>query len=82
MINGFISTTGNLSALAETVQASQSSYKNGVFQTGAFLENHDQPRLPSQTQDQSVSRSVDGSFHIVDALELACSERHDLAIRR
>ncbi|KAI0689018.1 glycoside hydrolase family 13 protein [Cytidiella melzeri] len=51
---GFVSTSGNLSALAATVQASQSSYKNGAFGTGSFLENHDQPRLGSETTDQSL----------------------------
>lgn len=51
---GFTSTGGNLSALVETVKASQSSYKNGAFNTGAFLENHDQPRLASQTSDKSL----------------------------
>ncbi|KAI0338565.1 glycoside hydrolase family 13 protein [Trametopsis cervina] len=54
LTSGFVSTSGNLSALAETVQQSQSSYKNGAFGTGSFLENHDQPRLGSQTQDQSL----------------------------
>lgn len=55
---GFVSTSGNLSALAETVKASQSSYKNGAFGTGSFLENHDQPRLGSQTTDQALIKNA------------------------
>ena len=46
--------TGNLTALAATVWQSQASYQNGELMTGSFLENHDQPRFQSLTQDGAV----------------------------
>jgi hypothetical protein len=52
----FSSTTGNLTALTETVTMIQTAYKNGGMGSGSFLENQDQPRLQSVTSDQSVSR--------------------------
>ncbi len=60
---GFVSPQGNLSALAATVQSAQSSYKNGEFFAGSFLENHDQPRFQSQTQDQAVSHFRSGRMY-------------------
>lgn len=54
LVAAFQTSFGNLSALASTVQQGQSSYKNGEFMTGAFLENHDQPRFQSLTQDSAV----------------------------
>ncbi|KAI0655767.1 glycoside hydrolase family 13 protein [Cubamyces menziesii] len=54
LVAAFQTTGGNLSALAATVQQAQSSYKKGEFMTGSFLENHDQPRFPSLTQDQAL----------------------------
>ena len=58
LVAAFQTTSGNLSALAETFTASQSSYKNGQMMSGSFLENHDQPRFQSLTQDQSVRMAV------------------------
>ncbi|GBE87192.1 Alpha-amylase A type-3 [Sparassis crispa] len=58
LTSGFQSTSGNLSALAETVQAAQGSYKDGQFVTGSFLENHDQPRFQSLTQDQALVKNA------------------------
>lgn len=43
-----------MSALAQVAQETQSKYKNGAFNGGSFLENQDQPRFQSLTQDQSV----------------------------
>jgi len=51
LVAGFQTQYGNLSALADHVTTSQSSYKNGLFGTGAFLENHDQPRFQSLSND-------------------------------
>ena len=50
----FSSTTGNFSALISTVAASQKSYSTPSV-VGSFLENHDNPRFQSITQDMSVS---------------------------
>lgn len=58
LTSAFVSTSGNLSALVAAVQQAQASYKNGEFMTGSFLENQDNPRFQSQTQDQAVRRSL------------------------
>jgi alpha-amylase len=54
LVAGFQTQYGNLSALAEQVTTAQSTYKNGLFGTGSFLENHDQPRFQSLTTDPGV----------------------------
>jgi alpha-amylase len=54
----FSTPQGNLSALTASVVASQGAYKNGTFMTGSFLENHDQPRFQSLTQDQSLVKNA------------------------
>ncbi|GJE95538.1 glycoside hydrolase family 13 protein [Phanerochaete sordida] len=57
LINGFMTPQGNLSAIADTVQQTQSTYGNGSYNgnvLASFLENHDQPRFGGQTQDQSL----------------------------
>ncbi|KAF9812860.1 hypothetical protein IEO21_05911 [Rhodonia placenta] len=51
----FESTSGSLSNLVSWVQQSQSTYKNGEFMTGSFLENQDNPRFQSVQTDQAVS---------------------------
>jgi glycosidase len=53
----FSSPAGNFSAFVDTVKKTQTTYKNGAFMTGSFLENHDQPRFQSVTQDQAVGPS-------------------------
>ncbi|KAI0640874.1 glycoside hydrolase family 13 protein [Trametes meyenii] len=58
LVAAFQTTNGNLSALAATVQQGQSSYKNGQFMTGSFLENHDQPRFQSLTQDNALIKNA------------------------
>lgn len=55
LTGAFKSSAGNLSALMETVLATQSTYTRGAFGTGSFLENHDQPRFQSFCNDTSVS---------------------------
>jgi len=55
---GFSNPQGNLSALTATVVAEQGAYKNGTFMVGSFLENHDQPRFQSLTQDQSLVKNA------------------------
>lgn len=60
--SAFSNPAGNLSALVDTVTKTQTIYKNGAFMTGSFLENHDQPRFQSLTQDQAVS--ISPSVHI------------------
>ncbi|KAK0189869.1 glycoside hydrolase family 13 protein [Armillaria mellea] len=60
---GFKSIQGNLSTLVDVATAAQKSYKQGLFMTGSFLENHDVPRLPSATDDLSlVKNAITWSF--------------------
>lgn len=54
LVAGFQTQFGNLSTLSSIITAAQGSYKNGLFGTGAFLENHDQPRFPSLCNDTAV----------------------------
>ncbi|KAI0945835.1 hypothetical protein AcV7_009966 [Taiwanofungus camphoratus] len=58
LTSAFVSTSGNLSALVAAVQQAQASYKNGEFMTGSFLENQDNPRFQSQTQDQALVKNA------------------------
>jgi len=51
LVAGFQTQFGNLSTLAEVITLSQRTYKNGLFGTGSFLENHDQPRFSSLSKD-------------------------------
>lgn len=54
LIQAFASTKGQMSLLANSMTAAQQSYKNGLFATGSFIENHDQPRFQSFTKDDAV----------------------------
>lgn len=51
LVAGFQTQFGNLSTLAKVITTSQGVYKNGLFGTASFLENHDQPRFPSLSND-------------------------------
>lgn len=57
LVAGFQTQFGNLSALASVITTSQRVYKNGLFGTASFLENHDQPRFPSLSNDAAVQLS-------------------------
>ena len=50
----FSSPDGDLSQLASAMTDAQQKYALGSFASGAFLENHDVPRLPSLTSDKSL----------------------------
>jgi alpha-amylase len=53
--NAFLDTREKFSSVATVMTHSQQKYKNGLFRTGSFVENHDQPRLASLTKDSAVS---------------------------
>jgi len=57
MRSTFLDTQGRFSAVASTLIRSQQKFKNGLFRTGVFVENHDQPRLASVTKDAAVCDS-------------------------
>ncbi|CAL1697820.1 unnamed protein product [Somion occarium] len=58
LTTGFQTTNGNLSTLAAVVQSGQSVYDNGEHYMGSFLENHDNPRFQSLTQDQALVKNA------------------------
>ena len=55
--NTFLDTRGTFSSVANVMTHAQQKYKNGLFRTGSFVENHDQPRLASITKDPAVGSS-------------------------
>ncbi|PCH42776.1 glycoside hydrolase family 13 protein [Wolfiporia cocos MD-104 SS10] len=58
LYRAFNTTSGNLSELADTVKAAQSSYRLGEFMTGSFLENQDNPRFQSTQTDQALVKNA------------------------
>ncbi|KAJ8518932.1 hypothetical protein ONZ45_g4065 [Pleurotus djamor] len=46
---------GNLSAVAESIAATQALYEHGASSIGSFVENHDQPRMLSKVKDVSLA---------------------------
>ncbi|EGN94185.1 glycoside hydrolase family 13 protein [Serpula lacrymans var. lacrymans S7.3] len=54
LVSAFSSPQGNLSALVDTIESAQNIYKSSTFMTGTFLENHDQPRFTSLTNDTAL----------------------------
>ncbi|KAI0036501.1 glycoside hydrolase family 13 protein [Vararia minispora EC-137] len=50
----FSSPQGRFSDAVAALQRAQAAYRNGLFRTGSFIENHDQPRLASATQDRAL----------------------------
>ncbi|KIK01831.1 glycoside hydrolase family 13 protein [Laccaria amethystina LaAM-08-1] len=57
LTSSFSSQTGNFSALISSVTASQQSYSTPSV-VGSFLENHDNPRFQSITQDISLVKNA------------------------
>ncbi|TFY83786.1 hypothetical protein EWM64_g219 [Hericium alpestre] len=57
MVSAFSSPQGQFAPFIAAVTASQKSYKNGLFLTGSFFENHDQPRFQSYTTDPALVRN-------------------------
>ncbi|KAI6000939.1 glycoside hydrolase family 13 protein [Pisolithus marmoratus] len=54
LVSAFASPQGNLSSVVDIAIDSQKSYESGAFMTGAFLENHDQPRFGAITNDSAL----------------------------
>ncbi|KAI5992456.1 glycoside hydrolase family 13 protein [Pisolithus albus] len=54
LVSAFSSPQGNLSSVVDAAVDSQQSYESGAFMTGAFLENHDQPRFGAITNDSAL----------------------------
>ncbi|KAI9465024.1 glycoside hydrolase family 13 protein [Lactarius psammicola] len=56
--NAFMSPQGQFSSVVGAMNRSQQTYKNGLFRTASFVENHDQPRLASLTKDPGLIRNA------------------------
>jgi len=54
LLEAFTSPQGRFSNAVTALKRAQASYKHGLFRTGSFIENHDQRRLASVTQDRAV----------------------------
>ena len=54
LVPAFTNSSGNITDLARKVWEAQAEYRTGEFLVGSFLENHDQPRFQSITQDEAV----------------------------
>lgn len=60
--NTFLDTQAKFSSVANVLTNSQQKYKNGLFRTGSFVENQDQPRLASLTKDTAVGIPYNSAF--------------------
>ncbi|KAI0042477.1 glycoside hydrolase family 13 protein [Auriscalpium vulgare] len=58
LVQAFVSPDGKFSTPVQILQKSQQTYKNGLFRTGSFVENHDQARFPSMTKDVGRVRNA------------------------
>ena len=70
LINTFLDTRGTFSSVATALTHAQQKYKNGLFRTGSFVENHDQPRLASLTKDSAVGCSYYSTSYCPDGSSL------------
>ncbi|TBU38203.1 alpha-amylase [Dichomitus squalens] len=58
LVPAFTNTSGNITDLARKVWEAQAQYKTGELLVGSFLENHDNPRLPSFIQDNALIKNA------------------------
>ncbi|KAG9089404.1 hypothetical protein FS749_001360 [Ceratobasidium sp. UAMH 11750] len=66
----FASTTGNIALIAQNIPETQQHFKNGGISTGAFLENHDQPRFQSWTTDLSLTKNAMAYTFVTDGIPI------------
>ncbi|QRV91311.1 alpha-amylase [Ceratobasidium sp. AG-Ba] len=66
----FASTTGNIALIAQNIPETQQHFKNGGISTGAFLENHDQPRFQSWTTDLSLVKNAMAYTFVTDGIPI------------
>ncbi|EJT98061.1 alpha-amylase [Dacryopinax primogenitus] len=70
ILQAFQTTGGSMSMLAQSIQNTSTYFKNGGFSTGSFLENHDQPRFPSFTNDTGLIKNAIAYTFIGDGLPI------------
>ncbi|KAL5520212.1 hypothetical protein ACEPAG_9425 [Sanghuangporus baumii] len=66
----FSNANGDLQSLITSLRDTQRSYKMGAFASGAFMENHDQPRFQSLTKDQSLIKNAMAWIFATDAMPI------------
>ncbi|CAA7266390.1 unnamed protein product [Cyclocybe aegerita] len=71
--SAFKSNTGNVTAIPDVVTRSQTAYDGGLFISGSFLENHDQPRFQSLTTDQSLVKNAIAWTFVQDGIPILYS---------
>ncbi|KAJ3723796.1 glycoside hydrolase family 13 protein [Lentinula raphanica] len=49
---------GNMATIADMVTQAQDQYNHGTFYVGSFVENQDNPRIPSIVSDESIIRNA------------------------
>ena len=83
LVAAFSSTSGNMPRLKAMVEQLKSQCKDSTLMA-PFLENHDQPRFPSMTSDQSLIRNAilttlmsDGPPMIYQGQEWALASNND-----
>ena len=64
------STTGNIALIAQNIPETQRDFKNGGISTGAFLENHDQPRFQSWTTDVALTKNAMAYTFVTDGIPI------------
>ena len=67
--SAFSSTSGNMPALAASVQTVKSTCSDTTLM-GSFLENHDNPRFPSLTSDMALAQNAIGFTMLADGIPI------------
>jgi alpha-amylase len=77
----FSSTTGNISALADSINTVKSTCKDTSL-LGSFSENHDQPRFAFATQDMSLAKNLITYTMLADGIPIIYQgqEQHYAAV--
>ena len=72
LVSAFSKPGGNLAGLIDIATQTQNKYKQGAFMTGSFLENHDNPRFQSMTNDLAVGRLSKTAQPTTESNFIAC----------
>ncbi|KZO91942.1 glycoside hydrolase family 13 protein [Calocera viscosa TUFC12733] len=70
VLQAFQTTGGSMSMLAQSIQNTSTYFKNGGFSVGSFLENHDQPRFPSFTNDTGLIKNAIAWVFVNDGIPI------------
>ncbi|KAH9999621.1 glycoside hydrolase family 13 protein [Russula compacta] len=70
LMNTFVHSQETFSSAVSVLEHSQQAYKHGLLRTGTFVENHDQPRLGSETEDPGLIRNAVTFLFIHDGIPI------------